>query len=108
MLKCLVIPHGFRGVKEITLKTNTMNMNAIGKPLGNAITFKYMGELTVERTVRMKAMLECLLFFEPHSKIWRNRGMEHYVSKQWRKASCVLSSRKVLKLHSAQKVYIWL
>lgn len=49
VLKCLVIPHHFRGIKELTVKSNTMNISTIGKSSGNAVTFKYMGEFTVEK-----------------------------------------------------------
>lgn len=66
----MVILHSFRSIKDLPLKTNTMNISSIGKPLGNVVMFKNIGKLTVEKkkNPRMKAMFESLLFFEHHSK----------------------------------------
>lgn len=48
-VKVFRYPSWFRSIKELTLKTNTMNISSTVKPLGDAVMFKYLGELTVEK-----------------------------------------------------------
>lgn len=67
-VKVFGYPSWLRSIKGLTLKKNIMNISSIGEPSGDALMFKYTGELTVEKTLWMKAMLESLLFFEQDSK----------------------------------------